>query len=238
MTCDLDRTFAALAARLPESENAEFTFSADTVPPLPASMRTDRLVIEKTYHAYDSFFRRDALHLHASKSTYRQFAVLIASVLFSRDMGQVVLLLDHPASAIRRIVVRTSAHGGAEGPGFHSRPFALNYCPGNVSKHPFGDAMAPHDLPAFLLTNEAECVTQEADWERRDTVIGFGSDVGMAHLIELLLDASRSSSPVDECALEGEGGFRGVAPFSCEVRLWLPGSFGWKEEFWSADHAP
>ncbi len=236
--CDLDRAFAALAARIPENEGEEFTLSAATMPPGPAFMRTDRLVIEKTYHAYDSFLRRDALHLHATKSTYRQLAVLVASVLFSRDMGQVVLLLDHQASSIRRIVIRTYAHGGAEGSGFHSRPVALNYCPGTVSKHPFGEAMAPHDLPSFLLTNEAECVNHDADWEKRDTVIGFGSDLGTAHLIELLLDASRSSSPVEEFELEGEGGFRGVGPLSCEVRLWLPGSFGWKEEFWPAERAP
>jgi hypothetical protein len=153
------------------------------------------------------------------------------------DVDPVVLLLDHPASVIRRIVVRTHAYAGAEEPGFHSRPFALNYWPGEVSKHPFGDAVAPHDLPSFLLTNEAECVTQESDWEKRDTVIGFGSDRGMANLIELLLDASRASSSVSEFQLEGEGGFRGVAPFSCEVRLWLPGSFGWKDEFWFAERA-
>jgi hypothetical protein len=113
--------------------------------------------------------------------------------------------------------------------------FALNYRTSDVAKHPFGDAVDPRDLPSFLLTNEAECVTQEADWEKRDTVIGFGSDLGMAFLTELLLDASRSSSRVNEFQLEGEGGFRGVAPFSCEVRLWLPGSFGWKDEFWSAE---
>ncbi|MDP9035233.1 MAG: hypothetical protein M3O50_10525, partial [Myxococcota bacterium] len=125
MMCDLDRIFTDLATRVPEAEDGEFTFSADTVPTFPASMRTDRLVIEKTYHAYDSFFRRDALHLHADKITYRHLALLVASVLFSQDIGQVVLLLDHPASAIRRIVVRTYAQGGAGQPGFHSRPFAL-----------------------------------------------------------------------------------------------------------------
>jgi hypothetical protein len=59
----------------------------------------------------------------------------------------------------------------------------------------------------------------------------------MARLTELLLDASRPSSQVNEFHLEGEGGFRGVAPFSCEVRLWLPGSFGWNDEFWSAERA-
>jgi hypothetical protein len=47
----------------------------------------------------------------------------------------------------------------------------------------------------------------------------------------LLLDISRPDCPVKEVELEGELGFRGVAPGSAEVRLWLPGSFGWMPEY-------
>jgi hypothetical protein len=231
--CDLDDLFVDLALRVQEADDSSFSFSEKTVPRLPTSMGTDRLVIEKMYHQYDSFYRRDAIHFHATKATYRNLGLLVASVLFAPNEREVTLSLAHPASAIRRIVVRASDQLEADAPGFHTRALVLNYRPSSVAKHPWHGAVTdPRELPAFLLTNAEECLTQESEWEERDTLIGFGTNVGSARFIELLLNASRSSSLVEEVELEGEEGFRGVAPFSCEVRLWLPGSFGWKEEFW------
>ena len=222
----------------PPLHATRFEFSAATVPRPPASLRTDRLVVETNYHAYDDHTRRDALAFHASKATYRNLAVLTASVLFCPTDVEVTLFVEHPESAIRRIVVRQDSHREApRGSGFHSLPHRLNYYPAPVTKHPWDDERNVWDLPAFLLTDASEGPSRESDWDKRDTVIGFGSDRGSALLIELLLDASRSSSHADEFELEGEGGFRGVAPFSAEVRLWLPGSFGWKPEYWSASES-
>jgi hypothetical protein len=233
MTCDLDLLFGPLARRVPEDDDSRFAFSADTVPRPPASLHTDRLVVETTCHAYDGHTRRDALAVHATKATYRNLAGFIASVLFCPTDVEVTLFVDHPASRIRRIVVRQDSHREAPpGAGFHSLPHRLNYCPAPVTKHPWDDVREVWDLPAFLLD---EGMSPVAEWSKRDTVVGFGSDRGTARLVELLLDASRSSSQADEFELEGEGGFRGVAPFSAEVRLWLPGSFGWKPEYWSSD---
>ncbi|HVH47640.1 MAG TPA: hypothetical protein VM925_35135 [Labilithrix sp.] len=72
----------------------------------------------------------------------------------------------------------------------------------------------------------------DGDWNSRDVVIGFGRDEGFARVVELLLNISRGSSVTNEVALEGEGGFRGVAPLSCEATFLLPGSFGWDCTFW------
>jgi hypothetical protein len=35
----------------------------------------------------------------------------------------------------------------------------------------------------------------------------------------------------DEYRLEGEAGFRGVAPLSAELSVWLPGSLGWEPSY-------
>jgi hypothetical protein len=156
-----------------------------------ASMETDRLVIEKTHHQYDSFYRRDALHFHATKATYRNLGLLPASVLFAPNDREVTLSLAHPASAIRRIVVRASARREVEAPGFHSRPLVLNHWPGSVAKHPwYGTVTDSREFPAFLLTNAEECLSRESEWEERDTLIGFGTNAGSARFIELLLNAS------------------------------------------------
>jgi hypothetical protein len=233
MACDLERLFAALGATVPEADDACFAFSAGTVAAPPSSLRTDRLVVARTYHDYDGLLRRDRLFLHASKATYRHLGLLVAGVLFSRDPIDVVLELDHPASSVRRFIVRRDAAKATHVSGFHSRPYVLNYGPDAVVKHPWdrfsGD---PRELPGFFLTTATEEVFSQADWEGRDTVVGFGSDPAMARFVELLLNMSRALSTVVEIELEGEGGFRGVAPLSCEATLLLPGAFGWNEQWW------
>lgn len=116
-------------------------------------------------------------------------------------------------------------------PWFWARPWRLNYSPSEVAKHPWVPGpMNPDDLPGFFLTNSA--VDGAIDWDKSDTVWGFGSDIGCARFVQLMLDLGRTGSVTREVELEGEGGFRGVAPLSCEARFWLPGSFGWKERIW------
>ena len=228
MPCDLDRIFAHLAVRVPETEESCLALSAETLPRPPSAMNTDRLVIEKRYHAYNDSFRVDALHVYASKATYCHLGLLAAAVLFSPAGTEVTLAFDHPASNIRRLILRND--GIATTPGFHSQPLVLNYYPSETDKHPWVHAFERDvwRLPGFFLTNADESIGRESDWATRDTVVGFGTDEGTARLVELLLNASRPSSRVDEFELECECGFRGVAPGSCEVRLWLPGSFGWQ----------
>ena len=71
----------------------------------------------------------------------------------------------------------------------------------------------------------------DEDWDARDTVVGFGSAEGTAQLAALLLDIGNPRCVPDEFQLEGESGFRGVAPLSAEVSLWLPGSVGWMDDY-------
>jgi hypothetical protein len=58
-------------------------------------------------------------------------------------------------------------------------------------------------------------------------VIGFGSTEGTARFGQLLLDIGSPADTGDEYCLEGEAGFRGVAPLSAELTVWLPGSVAW-----------
>jgi hypothetical protein len=83
------------------------------------------------------------------------------------------------------------------------------------------------DLPTFRLTNLKEFVVTDQDWAQRDTVIGFGNDVGSVKLAELLLRLGSPRNETNEVVLEGEGGFRGVGRFSAEGSFHLPGSFAW-----------
>jgi hypothetical protein len=227
MPCDLDSRFAKLAARLPVDDKT-FSFSATTVTRPRPLLTTDRLIIEKGCHFYEHQ-RLDCLVFHATKDTYRQLALLILGVVFT-DVRTVEVRLTHPASNIRRLRVRLPQFEDCSG--YHSRPGVLNYYAREVPRNSLMlERISLEDLPAFYLTNAEEDVgIREADWNARDTVIGFGNDRGNVRLAQLLLDLSRPDATINDFFLEGENGMRGVAPRSCEARLWLPGKNGWRGE--------
>jgi hypothetical protein len=228
MSCDLLQIFGNLAARIPDDRDQSILLDSALLPVPPATLSTDRLVIDRGRHYYDSIWRTDRLSIYADKSTYVHLALLTASMLLNPLVRQVEVALVHPYSHIRRLRIRREGTEIEEGSGLRMQPTSLLYFPSSVAKHPWpAPPGGPADLPGFFLTNSDEMITTDEGWDNRDTVVGFGSDRGAANFVEFLLDASRASSSVDEFELEGEGGFRGVAPFSCEVRLLLPGACGW-----------
>src|SRR5262245_41434076 len=87
----------------------------------------------------------------------------------------------------------------------------------------------PDSLPSFSLTNIEDSLTTEEDWKNRDTVRGFGSDTGSVRFAQLLLNASRPESRGDDCDLEAERDYRGIAPGSAEATLLLPGHTFWDD---------
>ncbi len=65
--------------------------------------------------------------------------------------------------------------------GVHTRLDVFNYEPREVRKHPWSEREAsdPWNLPRFFLTNRDGFVgARDEDWDRRDTVVGFGSNHG------------------------------------------------------------
>ena len=113
-------------------------------------------------------------------------------------------------------------------PGYTVQPHSFRYQSEEASKYPWKrETLALRDLPCFWLTKWKVSVVTDADWQSRDTLIGFGSAVGSIRFAELLLNASDSRNLVDEYNLEGPWGIQGVGRYSAEVTLFLPGSQGW-----------
>ncbi len=208
------------------------TFSARLLPLPPRDMVTDRLIIAKTTHNYDSHWQTEALHVQAHKETYRQLGLLILAVVFHETPAQVHLTLTHPVSDIKHLIVEFEYLHEARG-GYITRPYAFTYTPEMTERHPWyyrpWDSR-PLDLPTFFLTNREGLITKPEEWGQRDTVHGFGSDNASVLFAELLLNASNPNNVVNEYQLEGEGGFRGVGPQSAEVALFFPGSLGWTDD--------
>jgi hypothetical protein len=235
MGCDLERLFGELAARLPTSEDEEMRLDAATLPHPPLHLTTDRLYIEKGLHDYDGVFRADVVLFHAHKSTYRHLGLLILAVMFHTMPEAVEIDLSHPATAINRLIVESPYKGPDEiQVGYNTRPYVFSYSPEATTRYPWPYPLAPVELPCFYLTNYdyAPGMTVDEEWANRDTLRGFGTDVGSARLAELLLNASQPNNLVDEYAFEGDGGNRKVGHLSAEARFWLLGSAGWDLGQW------
>lgn len=209
--------------------NHEFEFTAESVPDLPDVLRCDGIVITREYTTVNGCWRADNLQVQASRSTMRALGLLAMSALFLPEGRSVEVSLSHPASEIKLLRVGApwvESH-------FVTRPVSYTYFPAVPQRHPwYRENPEPGDLPAFLLTDREELggVT-DADWEARDPVVGFGTARGMVRLAALLLDIGNPNCVPDEFQLEGEWGFRGVAPLSADVSFWLPGSLGWMDEY-------
>jgi hypothetical protein len=115
------------------------------------------------------------------------------------------------------------------------KPFALLYFVAETEKHPWLDDRCAHDLPLFALSNAQNSIATDEQWRVRDTIWIEGFSRGEFRFAELLLNAGCRWNTVREYQLEGEAGFRGVAPMSAELRILLPGSHAWG---WEGDEIP
>lgn len=236
MSCDLQRLFGEAAEKVPTSEEESHVFTAGTLTTAPPQLVTDGLYIKKTAHEYGYGYEVDLLMFHARKETYRLLGLLFLSVVFDPEPKAVSLELTHPASDIKHFLIDNELAPAEElSSGYHSRPHAFVYWPTEMDKHPFDPCADPVNLPRFGLTNLEDFLFTEEHRRARDTVRCFGRDRGNALFAELLLNAGRPESAPDEYELEGEAGFRGVGVGSAEVRIFLPGSFGWEVRDWPRD---
>ncbi len=218
MTWDLDRRFADVLASLPKDALSTLVFSSSSFASCPERIETDRLVVTKFTHGYGSGYRNDAIKFHATRKTFQELGLLILAVVFHPGGHRTHVLLNHPGSVIKNLVISYSGIT-ARPSGHKTRPEKFSFSPETVERHPWkgwGTEYWPlSSFPTFTLTNMSEFVVSEADWATRDTVKGFGNDDASIRLAALLLNIS--SSDQNEIILEGEGGNRGVGIHSAEA---------------------
>ncbi len=227
MDDDLTRIFGDLTRSLPDAvDEADFLFERHVLPVPATKMVTTRVVFRKSYHDYNQCYRADSLTLFLHPSAARELGVFLLSCAFHQPD---FVTLELPAdSHIRNLIYRSPLHGLTETPvGLREVPSTFRYFPGHVSKHPWLEVRDVHALPLLALTNLEEFVITDQQRHARDTVFLESSTAGTVRLAELLLNAGCSWNTVREFQLEGEAGFRGVAPLSAELRIALPGSDLW-----------
>jgi hypothetical protein len=205
------------------------TLSRSNVPMMPRDLEANGLIVRRGHHDYDTW-RVDSLQWSAEKDTYASLGLAILSVML-HERPECRVLLTHPRSEIKTLVVRSDhALVHDQRTGVLLTPKEYRYEMFEVARHPWiEDGVPPEDLPWFKLTNSDDMIVTEEQRSARDVIHGFGSLVGSSRFAHLLLDVGQRGSRTVEVALEGEAGFRGVAPASCEVRLWLPGGDYWED---------
>ena len=235
----------AVAVTLPTIEADEgFTLSAEVLPKPPPVLQTSRIVGIRRAHQYNESYPVELIDLYTDKETSRALGLLIFATLFHSEPAMVRVELSHetdervlanmgadPWTTPRYLMIEYGHLNEQElSPGMlWQKPKYFGYWPEEPHKHPWvypgqTPPADPYDLPAAYLTN-LDRLTGPCDV--RDTLAGFGSARGMAAFAELLLNISEPSVSQNEYALESEVGFRGVAPGSTELRLFLPGSLCW-----------
>jgi hypothetical protein len=110
LSCQIHEVFGQLANALPDGPPGEqdFVFHKGVLPPPPPLLTTDRIVIRKLLHTYDSWFRADMLWMYLSASTCRELGSFLLACAFHGPGETVSLALHHPDSAIRQIKVRAA----------------------------------------------------------------------------------------------------------------------------------
>ena len=231
--CDLERVYGECRGKLnlTVAQGKSFNLSGVNLPVPPEHLSSTSIICRKTFHHYHASNRVDMIQLYADQPTMQNLGLWMLSMLFHPLPLNSVLALPHRASHIRRMkcdYMHGGAYWGVPHPGYVSVPSRYRYEPDlPVKRFPFTGTDNTDHLPTFRLTNDADMVVSEDDFQQRDTIFGFGNDVAIIRLASLLLNLGQSVSADAEVDLEGELGYRGVAPGSVEVQLVLPGTFRW-----------
>jgi hypothetical protein len=224
----LGGVFGELARVVPDGPvgEADFVFDQRVLPVPPREISCERIVARKVHHDYNGWYRADVVLLFIEPDVSRQLGLFLLACAFHEPESATLGLPSGPD--IRRIVYRRpDGVSGSVPVGLRQSPSTFRYVPEVVSKHPWTQETNLHSLPLLALSSLDENPTSVQDWEARDTVFVASSTEGTVRFAELLLNAGCSWNVVREFELEGDAGFRGVAPLSAELRIALPGSPLW-----------
>lgn len=210
-------------ATLPDFSEAELMIWPNSLAPLPDRLRSDHLCMGASRHSYYPAYEVDLMVFGAPKETFGALGLLIiASIFEDRDVS---IELNQN---IDSLLITSNALSNHIIPNARMRLEGFEYAPQKVTRVPWErDAFEdPYTLPWFCIASAADLEIETSSDQKVAT--GFGSMAGSLRLAQLFLDLSQPANDCVEVCLEVEGGTRGVAPLSCEARIWLPGSIGYE----------
>jgi hypothetical protein len=140
LSCDLDDLFSDVASTLPrvnDPDGDSLTLSASLLPRSPETLTTNRFWMPHVgFHFYNGF-PVPSVNLCIDKSSCRNLALLIFSVLFHPEPSIVEVRLNHPSSQIKRLRVRYE-HPDPDHQGLAVIPAHFTYSTDDVHRQPWG----------------------------------------------------------------------------------------------------
>jgi hypothetical protein len=233
--------FESVAEALPDDPDAGGTavLSRKELPRPPAHVATDRVVVYRGGSSYNTHFHVDGVVLFADKGVLRALGVLLLATVFHPSPAVVEVQLSNPSTEVTLLRTRSSGKVSEAGhDGLWVTPTDFTYVPYYPDRAPFtyelGKVPVAY-LPSVILTNRRELQTGEDRADLDTLLIGDDPDgpipgwevlQGKLRLAELFLNAGLPGNERNEYDLESEFGTRGVAAWSHELRIRVPGSAG------------
>lgn len=189
---------------------------------LPDRMTSDEMILHVGWSSYQSW-TTERVHWWGTKESFASLGlVIVACMLESRGMELEIL---HPDSGVRLLRIDTEWFEQLhEGAGLEVQPVGLQYMPDEeLDEYPFSYPSVYRDfLPKLRIANRLDDLATIGEDKPRDCVIVDGNLQGTAQLAHLLLDLGQEGNRQAMVTLECEAGSRGVAPWSHEVRFYVP----------------
>ncbi len=207
--------------------------NAAALPPPETEYRTANILVQKSRRSTGGYTAQQAIFV-ASRYVLRRLALVVASAIMHdcKPHRRIKIALTHAETEVEALFIdpkytRAFSAGAFSGSAVVEK---LHWSWHQTAKHPWirGHLPAdPGDLPHFDLTDDPEGDSLGVRMDQLNYLRIDGGLEGMGRLVEFLLNISDPRNEGVEFDLEGEDGFRGVAPASPEVRFGLPGSIWW-----------
>lgn len=228
----LDTAYDNLVAVMDaKPDYVEFSL-VDIAKPAPG-YGTEKLLIKKHTRTCGGYIADQALFI-APHDIFRRLGLLIAATLMHDVKGDQIIRvnLNNPASELKALFIDCRSSKIYFGEMLRGRKMLDRFCWGyrEMDRHPWIWRLPsdPWHLPHFDLTDQSDGEEFLMRRDERNYLRIDGSVEGLDRLSSFLLNISDKRNEITEFDLEGEDGFRGVAPASAEARFGLPGSVWWQ----------
>lgn len=197
-----------------------------------SEFKTNKIVIQKGIKGYglDDRVEFDVAIVTAPKEVLGCLSLLILSSVLHKNGENTVVRLSNTNSDVSSIFIPGVARREKQFP-ITSRGELVDevvFVPSEVGRHPWhpfeGDI---NELPYLYFSSEMIFDGTSTN----ETLVGFGNQIATTRFAFFLLNIGLGRIASDEFDLESEWGYCGVAPNSSELKIWLPGSFGWESDY-------
>lgn len=224
---ELSKTISQMG-RMSKKINKAFLINQHLLENPPDNIVTRDIVITRLLHSFDPGGYTSAINIYAFKKCFVDIGVLIISQILLACRNKIIIRINNKQSDIRNLIIDFCPRTPSIGDDIELAN--INYHPLEVKKFPFND-LERKEFPLFFLKRHlGEDIEKLDDVLSADTVLIMGSVTAGVSLGQLFFDIGAAKQKCDEFHLP-TAPKRGFEPDTLEINIWLPGSFGWRDDY-------